>query len=114
MEIIPDIMDANLIKERLIQIGYLDNVITDETVKRLSFLTGKPLELFQDWLSNDIMPYFEPINGVGSDFLIQKLNMKAPALAIAYAMLELEPKENANYFKHLSENIIGFYPNITR
>ena len=107
-------MDINQIKERLVKIGYADNANTDETAKRLNSLTGKPLELFQNWLFNDIMPCFEPINGIGSDFLIQRLNMKAPALGIAYAMLELEPEENAKYFKHLSENIIGFYPNSTK
>ena len=96
------------------QIGYPENVTTIETAKRLNSRTGKPLDLFQNWLSNDIRPSLEPINGVGSDFLMQKLNMTAPALVIAYAMLELEPEENANYFKHLSENIVGFYPNAKR
>ena len=47
-------------------------------------------------------------------FLQDQLKMKAPALAIAHAMLEAQPEENANYFKKLAKNIINFYPRVRK
>lgn len=104
-------MDIALIKKRLLEDGYKDNETTENTARRLFSLTGKSSEMLQDWVKNDITPSFEAINGVGSDWLIKKLKMKAPALAIAYAMLIENPDENVEYFKHLADNIISFYPN---
>lgn len=105
-----DRMDEKTLRDRLIEDGYADNNTTDETAKRLLSFKGRAAQMLNEWFSNGTMPHFEPIDGVGSDFLLSKLKMKAPALIIAYAMLEAEPAENSNYFKHLSENIIGFYP----
>ena len=39
------------------------------------------------------------------------VSMKDPAIIIAYAMLLDDPKVNSEYFKDLSENRVGFYPN---
>lgn len=105
-----DKMDEKTLKSRLIEDGYADNDTTAETAKRLLSFKGRAAQMLDEWLLNETMPHFEPIDGVGSDFLLSKLKMKAPALIIAYAMLEADPLENSNYFKHLSENIIGFYP----
>ena len=52
----------------------------------------------------------DAIEGVDSDFLKDKLCMKEPAIIIAYAILLDDPKEISEYFKHLSENRVGFYP----
>lgn len=108
-----DNMNVDQIKSRLIEEGYADNAVTEGTAKRLHSLNGESAKMLEQWVSNNIVPEFAPIEGIGSDFLVSKLKMKAPALIIAYAMLEEEPKENSRYFKHLSENITGFYPNLT-
>lgn len=107
-------MDKEQIKQLLYDCGYADNYLTDETVKRLLSLTGRPSEMLKGWIENGDMPTFGPIKGIGSEFLSSKLKMKVPALIIAYAMIEIEPEENARYFKYLSENITGFYPQKTK
>lgn len=107
-------MDFEYIRKRLLDEGYADNAVTDETVRRLQALTGKPAELLREWLSKGTVPSFAPIHGVDSKFLQDRLKMKAPALAIAYAMLEAQPEENAEYFQKLADNIIKFYPRVKK
>lgn len=107
-------MDFEVIKKRLLDEGYADNAVTDETVRRLQALTGKSAELLCEWIFKGTVPSFAPIHGVDSVFLQDQLKMKAPALAIAHAMLEAQPEENANYFKKLAKNIINFYPRVRK
>lgn len=102
-------MNFEEVKTKLISEGYENNPVTVNTVNRLLSLTGRPYDMFQEWMTKGVIPSFEPIHGVGSEFLINKLSMKAPALVIAYAMLEENPEENAEYFKKLADNLIGFY-----
>ncbi len=98
------------LKERLLKDGYVDSPKTDETAKRLLSLTGKPLTMLEEWIELGIKPHFSAIEGVDYSFLQQRLSMKDAALIIAYSMLLDNPKDNASYFKHLADNIIGFYP----
>ena len=70
--------------------------------------------MLYDWIYNGVLPSFEPICGIDSEFLLNRLNMRAPALIIAHSMLEEEPEENASYFKKLADNIIGFYPDLKK
>jgi len=107
-------MNFEEVKSHLLDAGYSDNSVTNQTVERLLSLSGDSLQMLRDWIDKGAIPSFEPITGIDSDFLIQKLSMKAPALAIAYSMLVDNPEENAAYFKKLADNIVGFYPNRTR
>lgn len=104
-------MDKNIIKKALLAEGYADNKPTEATVDRLLSLKGTPAEMLKKWIEEKQQPDFESIEGVDSLFLRTKLRMKQPAIIIAYAMLLDNPKENADYFKHLANNQIGFYPN---
>lgn len=104
-------MNKEIVKQKLLEVGYSDTIALDATVNRLCNLTGKPHEMLVSWLNEGTSPMFEAIEGVDSSFLKDKLCMKDPAIIIAYAMLLEDVKENSDYFKHLSENKIGFYPN---
>ena len=105
-------MNTNILKKQLMETGYSDNQSTDSTVSRLNFLMGKPHEMLSKWIANREQPDFEAIEGVDSNFLRDNLQMKDPAIIIAYAMLLESPLENAAYFRHLSTNIVGFYPDL--
>lgn len=104
-------MNKEIIKQRLLEDGYPDTQALEATIDRLYSLKGKPHELLESWLHEGKAPAFEAIEGVDSNFLKEKLSMKDPAIIIAFEMLLDDPKENSEYFKHLSENRIGFYPN---
>ena len=105
-------MNSEIVKSHLLEAGYQDNRVTDNTVNRLLSLSGLAHKMLYDWIYKSVSPSFNPIHGVGSDFLVERLHMKAPALIIAYSMLEENPEENAVYFKKLADNIVGFYPNL--
>lgn len=107
-------MNFSIVKSSLLNAGYLDNSVTDSTVNRLLTLSGKSHEMLYDWIYNGVSPSFKPICGIDSEFLVNKLSMKAPALIIAYSMLEEKPEENAIYFKKLADNIVGFYPDLKK
>lgn len=101
---------SDMTRQRLLADGYEDLPTTDDTVKRLLSLKGKAHDMLTAWAEHGKRPEFGPINGIDSDFLRQRLQMKDAAVIIAYAMLLDNPEENAVYFKHLADNIIGFYP----
>ena len=103
-------MNKEIVKQRLLEVGYTDAPALDATISRLCELKGEPFNLLVSWLYEGKAPTFDAIEGVDSDFLKDKLCMKEPAIIIAYAMLLDDPKENSEYFKHLSENRVGFYP----
>lgn len=103
-------MEREIVKQKLLEDGYSDSKALDETVNRLVNLSGASFELLADWIYNGKTPAFMAIEGVDSNFLREKLNMKDPAIIIAYAMLLENAEENSKYFKYLSENIVGFYP----
>ena len=103
-------MNKEIVKQKLLEVGYSDTQALDATINRLCNLTGEPLKLLVSWLNEGKSPMFEAIEGVDSIFLKDKLCMKDPAIIIAYAMLLEDSKENSEYFKHLSENKVGFYP----
>lgn len=104
-------MNKEIVKQKLLEVGYSDTQNLNATVNRLCDLKGEPYKLLISWLYDGKSPVFEAIEGVDSGFLRDKLCMKDPAIIIAYAMLLNDAKENADYFKHLAENRIGFYPN---
>ena len=104
-------MNKEIVKQRLLEVGYIDTPALDVTISKLCNLKGEPFDLLVSWLYEGTAPTFDAIEGVDSDFLKDKLCMKDPAIIIAFSMLIDEPKENSAYFKHLSENKVGFYPN---
>lgn len=101
---------SDMIRQRLLADGYDDLPTTDDTVNRLLSLKGKANDMLTEWAEHGKKPEFEPIDGIDSGFLRQRLQMTDAAVIIAYAMLLDNPEENAVYFKHLADNIIGFYP----
>lgn len=103
-------IDIDFLKSRLSKEGYLNNSVTEATAHRLLSLEGEAYSMLVDWLENGTKPSFGSIEGVDSSFLVDRLQMKDPALIIAYAMLKENPTENAAYFHKLADNIIGFYP----
>lgn len=104
-------MNKEIVKQKLLEVGYYDNQALDATVNRLCDLKGEPYKLLINWLYEGKSPTFDAIEGVDSVFLKDKLCMKDPAIIISYAMLLDDSKGNSAYFKHLSENKVGFYPN---
>lgn len=104
-------MNKNIVKQKLLEIGYSNTKALDGTVDRLCNLKGEPLELLEKWINEGKDPTFEAIEGIDCIFLKEKLSMKPPAIIIAYSMLLDDAKENSSYFKHLATNIVGFYPN---
>lgn len=104
-------MNKEIVKQKLLEAGYSDTHNLNATVNRLCDLKGEPYELLVSWLYDGKSPAFDAIEGVDSGFLREKLCMKEPAIIIAYAMLLNNATENADYFKHLADNRIGFYPN---
>ena len=94
-------MDKEQLKSKLIANGYPPNHSVDMTCQRLLWLRGKPAEMLKMWYDKGIEPKFDAIGGIDSNFLKEKLLMKAPAIIIAYAMLLNSPKENSAYFKQL-------------
>ena len=103
-------MDKEMLRKALIEEGYQNTKALDATVDRLIALSAEPLALLEAWLYKNVEPRFDAIEGIDSNFLREKLQMKNPAVILAYSMLLDSPKKNAAYFMHLSENKIGFYP----
>lgn len=103
-------MDKEMLRKALIKEGYQNTTALDATINRLLALRAEPCALLEAWLYKDIEPQFDAIEGIDSVFLKEKLQMKNPAIILAYSMLLDSPKENAAYFIYLSENKIGFYP----
>lgn len=100
----------NLIRMRLVEEGYTISETTNQTIARLSSLKGKSLELLKDWLSNNLPVEFDSINGIDATYLRNNLEMKEPAIIIAYEMLIREPEENSKYFKELVKGRNLFKP----
>lgn len=100
----------NLILMRLVEEGYSLSEATNQTVARLSSLKGRSLELLKDWLSNNIPVEFNSINGIDGTYLRNNLEMKEPAIIIAYEMLIRDPEENSKYFKELVKGRNIFKP----
>lgn len=94
--------------------GYPDNGTTLATARRLLGFGGKAAEMLSRWIKDGEKPEFEAIEGVDSNFLRSRLDMKDPAVIISYAMLEADPKENAEYLKHLATDRIIFRPQISK
>lgn len=103
-------IDSSILKRRLYEEGYDDNSISDNLICRLQNLDDEDTELLINWVENNRLIQFEPIGGVSSQFLREKLNMKEPAILIAHAMLKESPEENSSYFNELANNALGFYP----
>lgn len=104
-------MDIKELKNLLVEkAGYPDNGVTEQTARRLLSFGGKASEMLKAWIENGAEPHFGAVEGIDSEFLRKKLGMKAPALIIAYAMLEVDPEENAAYLKNLAENRIEYHP----
>lgn len=103
-------IDITFLKRRLIEEGYDEESMSDNLINRLQCLDEEDTEMLKNWLKTNCNVQFEPILGISSDFLREKLNMKEPAILIAHSMLKESPEENADYFNKLANNILGFFP----
>lgn len=92
-------LDKNLLKERLLEVGYIDSPITDKAAEHLLTLKGKAAAMLQKWIDTGRIPSFESIEGIDKKFLRDTLRMKDPAIIMAYGMLLDNPKYNAMLFK---------------
>lgn len=102
-------MDSTQIKDRLLQEGYNQNNLED-TISYLLSLGGDPKIMFERWLKENVKVEFNDIQGIDDKFLREKLQMKEPAIVIAYSMLIDSPEENSLYFRELANNRIEFHP----
>lgn len=92
-------INANTLRERLIEVGYPDTPITDNAVKHLLAMDGKAAEMLKTWFETGRLPKFESIEGIDRNFLRDTLKMLDPAIIMAYGMLLENPKYNAMLFK---------------
>lgn len=92
-------LDKNLLKDRLLEVGYIESPITDKTVEHLLALKGEAAAMLQKWVDTGRVTSFEPIEGIDKKFLRDVLKMKDPAIIMAYGMLLDNPKYNAMLFK---------------
>lgn len=87
------------LRERLIEDGYPDTEITDNTVKHLLAMNSDAIGMLKKWLESGRVPKFEAIEGIDKTFLRDNLKMKDPAIIMAYGMLLDNPKYNAMLLK---------------
>ena len=66
-------MNKEIVKQRLLEVGYTDAPALDATISRLCELKGEPFKLLVSWLYEGKAPTFDAIEGVDSDFLKDKL-----------------------------------------
>lgn len=101
----------SFVRLRLREAGYPDTPGLDKTVNRLVSLEGEAKAMLNKWLRNDEKVSFSEIEGIDSAFLRNNLEMKEPAIIIAYAMLKSDPISNSEYLKNLVTNRNLFKPN---
>lgn len=91
------------LRERLIGEGYLAEYGLDRTVDNLLNLEKlddkRAYEMLVKWMQTGKVDKFEPIEGIDYKFLKDTLNMKKPAIILAYGMLLYDPKRNALFLK---------------
>lgn len=92
-------IDPKSLRERLIEVGYPDTELTDNSVKHLLDMKGDAAEMLKIWVETGRVPKFEAIEGIDKKFLRDILKMKDPAVIMAYGMLMENPKYNAMLLK---------------
>ncbi len=103
-------IDRTQLKERLIEEGYIEANGLEFTVDNLLNLTGPASEMLRKWMATGEVDKFEPIEGIDKRFLKDKLNMKKPAIILAYGMLLKDPKRNAMLLKREADRRNAFRP----
>lgn len=97
-------IDRELLKERLIGEGYIEDFNLNKTIDNLLNLKKlsdqSAYEMLVKWMSTGKLTDFEPIEGIDKSYLRGTLKMKAPAIILAYGMLLVAPKENAIFLKN--------------
>lgn len=97
-------MNYTEIKTALLNDGYKDTPELDKTIRRLLFLDGEVKEMLHAWISYGIFPSFI-YQGIDSNTLHISLGMKAPAIILAFYMLQIQPKSKELYLRLLKRNI---------
>lgn len=97
-------IDRELLKERLIGEGYIEDFGLDKTIDNLLNLNNlsdkSAYNMLLEWLETGKLADFAPIEGIDKSYLRSSLKMKSPAIILAYAMLLVDPKGNSLFLKN--------------
>lgn len=100
------------LKDRLTSEGYLEKCGLDRTVENLINLEKledkRAFEMLIKWMQTGKIDKFEPIEGIDYKYLKDNLNMKKPAIILAYGMLLYDPKRNAHFLKREANRKMRF------
>ncbi len=88
--------------------GYDNPQILQNTTDKLLSLSGICANMLVDLVESGNLPTFASVNGVDDTYLRDRLQMKSPAIIIAYAMLLDDPIGGSEYFKNLAEKKVVF------
>lgn len=106
-------IDRNNLKERLIDCGYIPEFGLENTINNLLNLKTKAPNAYimlEEWMKKGKLLKFEPIEGIDLNFLRNTLNMKDPAVILAYGMLLYDPQNSVLFLKRQEKRKLGFVP----
>lgn len=97
-------VDRNILREKLINEGYIQEYGLELTIENLINLQNiedkSAYEMLIEWMNTGKVRKFEPIEGISYAFLRDTLKMKKPAIILAYGMLLYDPKRNATFLRN--------------
>lgn len=97
-------INKKLLREALIDEGYIESFGLDNTVENLLNLRNlddkSAYDMLVTWLETGKLTPFQSVEGIDLTFLLTTLQMKAPAAILAYGMLLYDPKRNAIVLKN--------------
>lgn len=100
-------VDRNVLKEKLINEGYIQEYGLEQTIENLINLQNiedkSAYEMLIEWMNTGKVRKFEPIEGISYAFLRDTLKMKKPAIILAYGMLLYDHKRNATFLRNQAD-----------
>ena len=102
-------MDTNKIRNALYMDGYPHTPELEKTIKRLSLLEGEAKDMLLAWVNYGIEPKFGNVEGINSNDLSQKVEMKSAAIILAFDMLVKYP-ETSSFYKRLLTKRMQYQP----
>lgn len=102
-------MDTDKIRNALYMDGYPHTPELEKTIIRLSLLEGEAKDMLLAWVNYGIEPKFENVEGINSNDLSQKVEMKSVAIILAFDMLVKYP-EMSSFYKRLLTKRIQYQP----
>ena len=104
-------IERQVLKNLLLQEGYVEEYGLDNTIDNLLNLDGKAAEMLKAWVNKGEKPEFDVIEGIDSRILREEFKMKEPAIILSYAMLLKDSKINSIHLKKLLNRRLVFTPN---